>query len=70
MSGIRKLVRTPPTSIWLLLSRGNPSASTPISEVVPPISTTMALPMPERIAAPRILLVGPLEKVKAGKFAM
>ena len=66
ISGMRKFVRTPPTFIWLLLSRGNPSARTPTSEVVPPMSTTIALSIPDRIAAPRKLFVGPLEKVNAG----
>lgn len=37
-----------------------------MSVVVPPISTTMAFGRLERKAAPRMLLVGPEEKVKTG----
>ena len=57
-SGMRKLVRTPPTSTATADSRGKPRASTPTSVVVPPMSTTTAFSWSERKAAPRMLLVG------------
>ena len=66
MSGMRKLVRTPPTSTARLLSRGKPPRSTPISLVVPPISTTIASSRPVTRAAPRSEFVGPDENVSAG----
>src|SRR3546814_2248362 len=55
MSGMRKLVRTPPMSIDSVDSRGKPFASTPVSQVVPPTSITMAFSIPVRKAAPRML---------------
>ena len=58
---MRKSVRTPPTSTARLASRGNPPLRCPTSVVVPPTSTTMASPSPERWAAPRMLFVGPDE---------
>ena len=50
----------------LLASLGKPFLNTPTSVVVPPISTTMALGMLERKAAPLMLLVGPEENVRTG----
>ena len=41
-SGIRKLVVTPPTLILVDASLGNPPIRQPASEVVPPMSITMA----------------------------
>ena len=38
-----------------------------MSVVVPPMSSTMASLRPERKAAPRMELVGPLAKVSTGK---
>ena len=52
----------------LLASLGKLFLSTPTSVVVPPISTTMALGIPDRNAAPLMLLVGPEEKVRTGYF--
>ena len=46
ISGMRKFVRTPPTFIIRFDSLGNPFCKTPISDVVPPISTTMAFSWP------------------------
>ena len=51
---------------WLEASLGKPFLNTPTSVVVPPTSTTMALGIPERKAAPLMLLVGPEEKVRTG----
>ena len=65
-SGMRKLVRTPPMSTGRDSSRGYPLTSAPTSVVVPPISTTMPFLTPDRNAAPRMLLVGPEEKVSTG----
>ena len=39
---MRKLVRTPPTSTATVAGRGKPLCSAPTSEVVPPMSTTIA----------------------------
>ena len=50
----------------LLASLGKLFLMTPTSVVVPPMSTTMALGIPERKAAPLILLVGPEENVRTG----
>lgn len=63
---MRKLVRTPPMSTATALSRGKPFISIPTSDVVPPISTTMASPIPASRAAPRMELVGPEAKVSTG----
>ena len=52
----------------LLASLGKLLLSTPTSVVVPPMSTTIALGMPDRNAAPLMLLVGPEEKVRTGYF--
>ena len=65
-SGIRKFVRTPPTSTVVLAGRGNPLTKAPTSVVVPPTSTTIASDFPDRKAAPLIELVGPEAKVKTG----
>ena len=62
-SGMRKLVRTPPTWTMLLASLGKPRRRQPTSVVVPPTSTTMASSMRDRKAAPRMLLVGPDAKL-------
>ena len=51
---------------WLEASLGKPFLNTPTSVVVPPTSITMALGIPERKAAPLMLLVGPEEKVRTG----
>ena len=64
---MRKLVRTPPTSTATVAGRGKPLCRAPTSVVVPPMSTTIASETPERNAAPRIELVGPLAKVSTGK---
>ena len=66
MSGIRKFVRTPPILITLLDARGNPPFKTPISDVVPPISTTIASSSPVNLNAPRREFVGPEANVRAG----
>ena len=65
-SGMRKLVRTPPISTDIAASRGNPCISMPTSEVVPPMSTTIASLSPASSAAPRIEFVGPEAKVRTG----
>ena len=65
-SGIRKLVRTPAISTDTDASLGNPLTSAPPSVDVPPTSMTMQLRMPERKAAPLMLLVGPEAMVKTG----
>ncbi len=64
---MRKLVRTPPTSTVVAACLGKPLCSNPTSVVVPPMSSTMASDSPDRNAAPRIELVGPLAKVSTGK---
>ena len=64
---MRKSVRTPPILMALLASRGKPAVRQPTSEVVPPISTTMAFSMPARMAAPRRLFVGPEANESTGK---
>jgi len=65
-SGMRKFVRTPPTTAASPASRGKPRTTAPTSVVVPPTSTTIPSRTPERNAAPRIEFVGPLEKVCTG----
>jgi hypothetical protein len=65
-SGMRKFVRMPPISTAWADCRGNPSTSTPMSVVVPPMSTTRASVAPERCAAPRIEFVGPQPIVSTG----
>ena len=47
-SGMRKLVRTPPMSTDTAASRGKPWMSMPTSDVVPPMSTTIASLRPAR----------------------
>src|SRR5215472_11568670 len=47
-SGIRKRVRTPPTSTTELAARGNPRRNWPTSVEVPPTSITIAAASPER----------------------
>ena len=63
---MRKLVRTPPMSLSRKDSRGNPRLSTPMSVVVPPMSTTSPSSRPERNPAPRMLFVGPEANVSTG----
>ena len=65
-TGMRKSVRTPPTSTTELASRGNPRRSWPISVEVPPTSMTIASASPDRKAAPRIELVAPEAKLITG----
>ena len=65
---MRKLVRIPPMLDIIADSLGNPFFNMPTSVVVPPISATMALLRPDKNAAPRMLLVGPEEKVKNRKL--
>ncbi len=66
MSGIRKLVVTPPISTAAADSRGKPPDSTPRSVEVPPTSATIASLTPERNAAPRRELAGPEPMVSTG----
>jgi hypothetical protein len=47
-------------------SLGKPFLKTPTSDVVPPMSITMAFFLPERNAAPRMLFVGPDANVLTG----
>ena len=54
------------TSITRFDWRGKPFFSTPISDVVPPISMTMASERPVNAQAPLIELVGPEANVSAG----
>ena len=68
-SGMRKLVRTPPMSTETAASRGKPRMSMPTSDVVPPMSTTIASLRPASSAAPRMELVGPDAKVSTGYFS-
>ena len=63
---MRKLVRTPQMSMVEDASRGNPPTNTPMSEVVPPTSTTTQSVSPLRNAAPLIELVGPEANVDTG----
>jgi hypothetical protein len=65
-SGIRKLVRIPATVTSVVASRGKPPLRMPMSLVVPPMSTTAQVPMPDSAAAPRMELVGPEAKVATG----
>ncbi len=65
-SGIRKLVRTPPTSTAAVDSRGNPSTRMPMSADVPPTSITSASLSPASAHAPRMELVGPDPTVRMG----
>ena len=65
-SGMRKFVRTPPTSTAIVACRGKPLRKRPTSEVVPPMSMTIASETPERNAAPLIELVGPDANVSTG----
>ena len=46
---------------------GNPPFNTPTSEVVPPISITIASWTPDRNAAPRMEFVGPEANVNTGR---
>lgn len=58
---------TPPlTSLCVDASLGKPSLRVPMSVVVPPTSTTSAFFSPDSHIAPRILFVGPEEKVRMG----
>ena len=66
-SGIRKLVRTPPTSTAAVDSRGKPSTKMPASADVPPTSMTTASFTPANAHAPRIEFVGPEPSVSTGK---
>ena len=66
-SGMRKLVRTPPTSTAAVDSRGNPSTRMPASADVPPTSMTTASLTLASAQAPRIELVGPDPRVSTGK---
>ena len=65
-SGMRKLVRTPPTSTACIDSRGKPSTRMPTSVEVPPTSITRASLSPASALAPRMELVGPEASVKTG----
>ena len=65
-SGMRKLVRTPPTSTAAEDCLGKPPTRMPASADVPPTSMTTASFTPARAQAPRIEFVGPDPRVRTG----
>lgn len=68
LSGILKLVLTPPILTYEDANLGNPLISYDTSVLVPPISITTAFYIPVNIYAPLREFVGPLENVYTGYF--